>query len=124
MAMVRRRVLVTLVVAQVACGAGGGTAQATASPKATCNALQVNAEQYTLSTSTEPTSGFDLRGGTQPVGIIADRDGSSVWMLGTGSDTVIRVTAAGAATAYKLPHSGLGIQMSQAGDGTVWVPEQ
>jgi virginiamycin B lyase len=122
--MLRRCVVVALVAAQVACGAGAGTAEATPSPKATCNPLQVNAEQYTLSTSTEPTSGFDLRAGTQPVGIIADRDGSSVWLLGTGSDSVIHVTAVGAATAYKLPQSGLGIQMSQAADGTVWVPEQ
>src|SRR4051794_23838862 len=110
--MLIRCVLVVLVAAQVACGAGGGTAPATPSPKAICNPLQVDAEQYMLASSTEPTSGFDLRAGTQPVGIIADRDGSSVWMLGTGSDSVIHVTAAGAATAYKLPQSGLGIQMS------------
>jgi virginiamycin B lyase len=116
--------VVALAAAQVACGAGGGTAQATPLLKAVCSTVQVKPEQYNLSVSTVPTSGFELRGGTQPVGIIADRDGSSVWMLGTGSDSVIHVTAAGAATSYALPHSGLGIQMSQAADGTVWVPEQ
>ena len=123
-AVLGRLLVLTTVGLLVACGGGGPTAQATPSPKATCSPLQVSAEQYTLSTSTEPTSGFDLRAGTQPVGIIADRDGSSVWILGTGSDSVIHVTASGAATAYKLPRSSLGLQMSQAGDGTVWVPEQ
>jgi len=108
----------------VACGATPGSAQATPTPAATCRPLQVKAEQYQLAASTAPTTGFELRGGTQPVGIIADRDGSSVWLLGTGGDTVIHVAASGAATAYTLPRSGLGIQMAQAADGTVWVPEQ
>jgi len=122
--MLGRLLVLFLVAVQGACGSGGGTAQATPSPKATCNQLQVKADQYTLAPSTAPTAGFDLRSGTQAVGIIGDRDGSSVWILGTGSDSVIHVTAAGAATAYMLPHSRLGIQMSQAPDGTVWVPEQ
>jgi streptogramin lyase len=122
--MVNRLVVASLLVLQVACGSGGGTAQSTHSPAATCNPLQVKVDRYTLSASTSPTFGFDLRAGTQAVGIIADHDGSSVWVLGTGSDTVLHVTAAGAATAYTLPASGLGLQMSQAADGTVWVPEQ
>jgi streptogramin lyase len=122
--MLKRFLIVSLLGVQMACGAAGGTAQSTPSPAATCNPLQVKVDHYTLTPSTSPTTGFDLHAGTQAVGIIADHDGSSVWLLGTGSDTVLHVTTAGAATAYALPPSGLGLQMSQAGDGTVWVPEQ
>ena len=78
----------------------------------------------TLDASDQPTAGFALPGGTQPVGIIRDLDGVSVWLLGSGTNTVARVTAGGGATIYQLPSSGLGIQLSQAADGTVWVPEQ
>src|SRR5262245_59138833 len=122
--MLRRLLIAGLVAAQVACGAASGTSGPSPSPRMACGALQVRPEKYDLSPSTAPTSGFDLRNGTQPVGIIADGDGSSVWILGTGSDSVIHVSAGGRATAYPLPHSGLGIQMSQAADGTVWAPEQ
>jgi hypothetical protein len=100
-----------LVVILGACGGAPVSTRATPSPAATCNPLQIKAEHYQLTASTAPTTGFDLRGGTQPVGIIADRDGSSVWLLGTGGDTVMHVTASGAASAYALPHSGLGIQI-------------
>ena len=121
--MLKRLVVASLLGVQVACGGGGGTPPSTPSPTAACSPLQVKVDRYTLSASTSPTAGFDLRAGTQAVGIIADHDGRSVWILGTGSDTVLHVTAAGAATAYTLPTSGLGLQMSQAADGTVWVPE-
>jgi len=122
--MLNRLLVAILAGMLVGCGGVPGGARTTPSVAATCNHLQVKAERYQLAASTAPTTGFELRGGTQPVGIIADRDGSSVWLLGTGGDTVVHVTASGAATAYTLPHSGLGIQMAQAPDGTVWVPEQ
>ncbi len=78
----------------------------------------------TLAPTASPTAGFKLTPGTEPVGLIADRDGSSVWILGTGVDQVIHVTGTGQATSFQLPTSGLGIQLSQGPDGTVWAPEQ
>ena len=106
---------------QAACGTG---APQTNAPAQTCRALQTKQEQYKLDPSTAPTTGFALHPGTAPVGIIADRDGSSVWILGTGTNRVTHVTASGAAVDYVLPTSGLGLQLSQGVDGTVWVPEQ
>ena len=109
--------------AQAACG-GSGTASASPSPAATCGPLHVTAERYTLDAANDPTPGFALRPGTQAVGIIADRDGTSVWILGTGTNRVTHVDASGAATDYVLPQSSLGLQLSQGADGMVWIPEQ
>jgi streptogramin lyase len=109
--------------AQAACG-GPGTASASPSPAATCNPLQVTTERYALDPSNDPTPGFALRPGTEAVGIIADRDRTSVWVLGTGTNRVTHVDASGGATDYALPPSSLGLQLSQGPDGTIWVPEQ
>ena len=102
----------------------GGPGTASASPPPACKPLQIATERFTLDASNDPTPGFALKPGTQAVGLIADRDGASVWLLGTGTNRVTRVDASGAATDYVLPQSGLGLQMSQAADGTVWIPEQ
>jgi virginiamycin B lyase len=77
-----------------------------------------------LDPANSPTPGFALQPGTKPVGVALDRDGSSAWVLGTGLDRVLHVMPDGAATEYALPTSELGLQLSQAADGTVWVPEQ
>src|SRR5690348_6803745 len=106
---------------EVSCG-GSGTPSA--APAATCKPLHITTERHTLDASNDPTPGFALKPGTEPVGLIADRDGTSVWLLGTGTNRVTRVDASGGAIDYELPDSGLGLQMSQAPDGTVWVPEQ
>ena len=119
-----------LVLLVAACGGSGAPAANVASPSASavavqaCHSLQVQSQQVTLNPTDQPTAGFELPGGTQPVGIIRDQDGVSVWLLGTGTNTVMHVSADGKATVYTLPASGLGIQLSQAADGTVWVPEQ
>ena len=78
----------------------------------------------TLASDDLQTPGFALASGTQPVGITLDRDGSAVWILGTGSDQVLHVRPDGSASAYQLPASELGLNLSQAHDGTVWIPEQ
>src|SRR5438094_1329976 len=110
--------------AQLACGSATPSGAATPSPAAACHALQVQQQQVTLDPSDTPTAGFALPDGTQPVGIVRDLDGTSVWLLGTGNNRVTHVMPNGAATEYQLPVSGLGIQLSQAPDGTVWAPEQ
>ena len=89
-----------------------------------CSTLDVKATHLTLANTDRPTAGFALPSGTQPVGIIRDRDGVSVWILGTGNNTVLHVMPDGSATSYPLPLSGLGIQLAQGTDGVVWVPEQ
>ena len=78
----------------------------------------------TLANDDLQTPGFGLTSGTQPVGVTLDRDGSAVWILGTGSDQVLHVRPDGSATAYQLPVGDLGINLSQSHDGTVWIPEQ
>src|SRR5215472_17571233 len=107
---------------EVACG--GASPGGSASPAPACRPLTVQHQEHTLDASTGPTAGFAFPQLTHPVGIVLDRDGSSVWVLGTGVDTVIHVLPSGAATDFKLPISELGIQLSQASDGTVWFPEQ
>jgi virginiamycin B lyase len=84
----------------------------------------VEQQHSTLKEEDLQTPGLALPSGTQPVGIVVDRDGASVWVLGTGSDQVIHVAPDGTATTYQLPASNLGIQLSQAPDGTVWLPEK
>lgn len=93
-------------------------------PAAVCGPLAVQQKQVTLNASDSPTPGFELPAGTEPVGLISDRDGASIWLLGTGANDVLHVQPDGRATDYALPNSTLGIQLSQARDGTVWVPEQ
>ena len=128
-ALARPVAVLTLAVLFAGCG-GSAAPAANASPSATatvaqaCRALTVHSTESTLAQSDQPTAGFQLPGGTQPVGIVRDLDGVSVWLLGTGTNTVMHVTASGSATSYPLPASGLGIQLSQGTDGTVWVPEQ
>jgi len=78
----------------------------------------------TLAKDDLQTIGFALATGTQPVGLALDRDGSSVWILGTGSNRVLHVRPDGSATAYQLPASDLGLNLSQSQDSTVWIPEQ
>lgn len=113
--------------AQVACGSSSTppTAHTSASPTPTaaCKPIAVASQQSTLQATDTPTAGFALTANTQPVGIVLDKDGQSVWLLGTGLNTVLHVQPTGDATVYQLPQSGLGIQLSQASDGTVWVPE-
>ena len=72
----------------------------------------------TLASEDLQTPGFALASGTNPVGITLDRDGSSVWILGTGSNQVLHVRPNGSARAYQLPASELGINLSQSQDGT------
>ena len=115
--------VVVALLTQAACG-GSGAASASPSPTATCKPLQVTSERYTLDASSEPTPGFALKPGTEAVGVVADRDRTSVWLLGTGSNRVTHVDASGGAIDYVLPPSSLGLQLSQGPDGTVWVPEQ
>ena len=106
---------------QVACG---GSPQSAGSPPV-CTTLHVKLQATTtLANEDLQTPGFALTSGTQPVGITLDRDGSSVWILGTGSDQVLHVRPDGTASAYQLPRSQLGINLSQSRDGTVWIPEQ
>ena len=116
-----RLLIVVSVAGIVACGSQPSARQPAAR---TCSPLHVAAKPMTLAPSDQPTTGFALPTGTQPVGIIRDGDGASVWLLGTGSNTVYHVMPGGQASAYVLPFSELGIQLSQAPDGTVWAPEQ
>ena len=111
-----------LLAAQTACG--GPVAAPSATPSPACRPLKISSDTESLTATDTPTAGFSLPINSQPVGIIRDRDGVSVWLLATGLDRVMHVDATGMATEYQLPHSGLGIQLSQASDGTVWVPEQ
>jgi len=106
---------------QTACGPGS-TPSASAPP--VCATLHVVQQRSTLASEDLQTPGLALPSGTQPVGIAADRDGASVWVLGTGSDQVLHVMADGSATTYQLPRSNLGLQLTQSLDGTVWVPEK
>lgn len=104
---------------------GSPPAAAVASPSASaCQPLSVTRTQLRLDPANSPTPGFALRPGTKPVGVALDRDGSSAWVLGTGLDRVLHVMPDGTATEYALPTSELGLQLAQAADGTVWVPEQ
>ena len=89
-----------------------------------CSSMQVKRSNVTLPVSVTPTPGFSLPSGSQPVGLIVDRDGTSAWLLATGTNEVIHVQPNGGAISYQLPFSGLGLQLSQAADGTLWVPEQ
>ena len=106
---------------QSACGSGSTS---NASPPAVCTALHVAQQHTQLAAEDLQSPGLALPSGTQPVGIVVDRDGASVWVLGTGSDQVLHVMPDGSATTYQLPASNLGIQLSQASDGTVWIPEK
>jgi virginiamycin B lyase len=117
--------LMIALAAQAACGSSPSPTSAKQSPApvAVCKPMDVKSSKATLDSSDSPTAGFTLPGGANPVGIVLDKDGTSVWLLATGLDQVIHVTDAGEATEFQLPKSGLGIQLSQAGDGTVWVPE-
>jgi streptogramin lyase len=121
---VRRNITVAAAIGllgqQVACG--GSSPSAGAPP--VCVALHVASQDVTLATEDLQTPGFALTTGTRPVGLALDRDGSSVWILGTGSNRVLHVRPDGSATAYQLPASGLGLNLSQSQDGTVWIPEQ
>lgn len=111
--------------AQLACGSNPSTAsQQSPSPAAGCKTVVVKSTQSGLAPSDSPTTGFALPSGTEPVGIVLDKDGASVWLLGTGSDQVIHLADTGQAITFQLQKSGLGIQLSQGPDGTVWVPEQ
>lgn len=79
----------------------------------------------TLAAEDLQTPGFATPIGTQPVGVALDPDGASVWVLGTGNNTVLHVLPDGTAVALHLPAAGdLGIQLSVARDGTVWIPEK
>ena len=112
-------------IAQGACGSGGAPARAVSpSPTQVCRSITAAPHQTTLQAADTPTPGFALPTNTQPVGIIRDNDGLSVWLLGTGLDRVFHVRASGDATSYQLQTSGLGLQLSQASDGTVWIPER
>jgi len=115
---------IALLAVQSACGSLSATTAATPSAAEACHPLQVQAKSMTLDVSDTPTAGFHLPPGTQPVGIIRDKDGTSVWLLGTGTNSVLHVLPDGNATQYQLQVSGLGLQLSQAPDGTVWAPEQ
>ena len=87
--------------------------------------MRVTQQRITLAPEDLQTPGFATPTGTQPVGIALDRDGASVWVLGTGSNSVLHVMPDGSAIAFQLPASGdLGFQLSVAKDGTVWVPEK
>ena len=111
--------------AQMACGSNPSpAAQQSLTPAAACKTVAVKSTQAGLTPSDSPTAGFGLPSGTEPVGIVLDKDGASVWVLGTGFDQVIHVADTGQATTFQLQKSGLGIQLSQGPDGTVWVPEQ
>ena len=119
--------VVIALTASAACGGSSSPQQASAkspAPAAACKTVQVQATQVSLGATDSPTAGFQLPLNTQPVGIALDSDSSSVWVLGTGLDRVLRVASTGEATAYQLQRSGLGIQLSVASDGTVWIPEQ
>jgi len=117
--------LIIALLVQAACGSGGTPTAATSpSPAAVCKTIQVQSKQVTLNASDTPTPGFALDTNTQPVGIIRDNDGQSAWLLGTGADVVIHALASGEATVYQLQKSGLGLDLAQASDGTVWIPEQ
>lgn len=111
--------------AQAACGSSSTPTAATSPPSPRgCKAITVPSQQLKLDPTDKPTAGFKLPSNTSPVGIVRDNDGTSVWVLGSGLDTVLHVMPTGDATAYQLQTSGLGFQLSQAPDGTVWVPEQ
>src|SRR6058998_935318 len=115
---------IALLAVQSACGSLSATTAATPSAAEACHPLQVQAKSMTLDVSDTPTAGFHLPPGTQPVGIIRDKDGTSVWLLGTGTNSVLHVLPDGNLTQYQLQVSGLGVPLSQAPDGTVWAPEQ
>jgi streptogramin lyase len=117
------RPLALLLLMFAACGSPAAAPAASASGGA-CQPLSVTRAQLRLDPANSPTPGFALRPGTRPVGVALDRDGSSAWVLGTGLDRVLHVMPDGTATEYALPTSELGLQLSQASDGTVWVPEQ
>lgn len=90
-----------------------------------CKNLHVTQKRTTLAAEDLQTPGFATPTGTQPVGVALDTDGASVWVLGTGNNTVLHVTPDGTAATFQLPVAGdLGIQLSVARDGTVWVPEK
>jgi streptogramin lyase len=117
--------LIIALATQAACGSNPAPAASqSASPAAVCQTIQVKSTQAGLAPSDSPTTGFSLPAGTEPVGIVLDKDTSSVWVLGTGLDQVIHVADTGQSTTYQLPKSGRGIQLSQGTDGTVWIPEQ
>ena len=79
----------------------------------------------TLAPEDLQTPGFATPSGTQPVGVALDPDGASVWVMGTGNNTVLHVMPDGTAVTFQLATVGdLGIQLSVARDGTVWVPEK
>ncbi len=113
--------MAVLVAATFACGSSSPAASGPSTP---CHAVAIKSERVNLTPTQSPTAGFKLEAATQPVGLILDRHGASVWALGDGSNTVIHAGPDGAATEYQLPASDLGLQLSQASDGTVWVPEQ
>ena len=119
-----RAAVIAIIATQAACGSSPASPASSPNPAQACHELQVQAQSLTLEASDVPTAGFALPPGTQPVGIVRDRDGTSVWVLGTGTNRVLHVMPDGHATSYQLPTSGLGIQLSQAADGTVWAPEQ
>ena len=108
----------------VAASCGNPGALTAAGPKSACTAVKVASQTSSLASTQTPTTGFRLEFGTQPVGLVLDRDGKSAWLLGDGVDRVMHVGADGSATTYQLQPSNLGIQLSQAADGTVWIPEQ
>ena len=86
--------------------------------------MHVPRQQTTLAAANSPTPGFALGIGAEPVGLVLDRDGASVWLLATGTNQVMHVQPDGAATLYQLRKSTLGLNLSQSSDGTVWAPEQ
>ena len=86
--------------------------------------MHVASHRTTLAEDDLETPGLRLDIGTEPVGLALDRDGESVWVLGTGLNTVLHVAPDGTATVYALPVSDLGLNLSVAPDGTAWIPEQ
>ena len=104
----------------VSCAGGGSIGPGSSGPCHPMSSYAVTA--IGLTASTTPTTGFKLPLGSQPVGLIVD--GESAWVLATGTSHVTHVMADGSAVDYVLPPSGLGLQLSEGSDGTVWVPEQ
>lgn len=103
---------------------GCGSSAAPTASTSPCKNLQVTQQHVTLAPDDLQTPGFALPSGTQPVGIALDRDGASVWVLGTGTNSVLRVMPDGSAVAFQLPKAGdVGFQLAVAPDGTVWVPQ-
>ena len=118
----RRRLAVAVALLSMPVACGSGSTSNVAPP--VCVPLHVTAHRTTLAETDLQTPGLKLDLGTQPVGLALDRDGSSVWVLGTGLNTVLHVGSDGTATVYNLPVSDLGLNLSVAQDGTAWVPEQ